>query len=112
MKCTGDTMECHTPESIPDEVLAYAREHTHCLDVHDLDKRVRALPDIFSMPKTNLDYARALARRLQEKCLAAGRGDLVDKIEFIINDPSYEQKRKAIAEKNDQLKRMYAQKVL
>ena len=105
-------MECHTTESIPDEILAYARGHTHCMDVNDLDKRVRALPDIFSMPKTNLDYARALARRLQEKCRAAGRGDLVDKIEFIINDPTYEQRRKAIAEKNAELKRLYEKKVL
>ena len=105
-------MECHTVESIPDEVLAYARSHEFIVDVLNLDKRVRALPDIFSMPKTNLDYARALARRLQEKCAAAGRVDLVAQIEYIINDPIYEARRKAVAEKNEQLKRMYSKKVL
>jgi hypothetical protein len=89
---------------IPDEVLAYARKHEHVIDVNDLDKRVRALPDIFSMPKTNLTYARAMALKLQLKCTAAGRGDLVAKIEFIVNDPSYEEKRKVIEIKNAEMK--------
>jgi hypothetical protein len=97
-------MECHTIEMIPDGVLAYARKHEHVIDVNDLDKRVRALPDIFSMPKTNLLYARAMALKLQLKCTAAGRGDLVAKIEFIMNDPTYEEKRKAVTQKNAEMK--------
>jgi hypothetical protein len=101
-------MEAHTPESIPDEVLEYARSRCYDICVSNLDKRVAALPDIFSMPKTNLEYARTMARKLQDKCRAAGRGDLVDKIEFIINDPSYEEKRKAIAARNVELKKMWA----
>ena len=99
-------MDCHTIETIPEEVLAYARKHEHVIDVNDLDKRVRALPDIFSMPKTNLIYARTLALKLQLKCTAAGRGDLVARIDFIMSDPSYEEKRKAIAEKNKEMKEM------
>jgi hypothetical protein len=102
------SMEVHTPESIPDEVLEYARNRCYDICVNNLDKRVAALPDIFSMPKTNLEYARKLARRLQEKCKAAGRQDLVDKIEFIINDPSYEAKRKAVEEQNKKLKEIWA----
>lgn len=101
-------MEAHTPESIPDEVLEYARTRCYDICVTNLDKRVAALPDIFSMPKTNLTYARELARKLQVKCKAAGRQDLVDKIEFIINDPSYEEKRKAIATRNVELKKLWA----
>jgi hypothetical protein len=81
------------------------------MDVNDLDKRVRALPDIFSMPRTNLDYARALAVKLQDKCKRAGRDDLVKKIQTIIDDPSYEAKRKLVAEKNEQLKLLYKQRM-
>jgi hypothetical protein len=99
-------LEAHTIESIPDEVLAYARSHEHRIDVNDLDKRVRALPDIFSMPKTNLAYARRMALNLQGKCIAAGRGDLAARIEAIIWDPKYEEKRKAVAQKNAELKAM------
>lgn len=100
-------MEAHTPESIPDEVLEYARTRCYDICVTNLDKRVAALPDIFSMPKTNLEYARKLARALQEKCRAAGRGDLVNKIETIVNDPSYEEKRKVIEEQNKKLREIW-----
>ena len=100
-------MEAHTPESIPDEILAYASKHCYDICVSNLDKRVAALPDIFSMPKTNLEYARKLARKLQDKCRAAGRGDLVDKIEFIINDPSYEEKRKVVEEQNKRIREIW-----
>lgn len=101
-------MEAHTPESIPDEILEYARTRCYDICVTNLDKRVAALPDIFSMPKTNLEYARTMARRLQDKCRSAGRGDLVDKIEFIINDTSYEAKRKAVEEQNKRLREIWS----
>ena len=100
-------MSIHTVESIPDEVLAIARKKVFEIDVKDLDKRVRALPDIFTMPKTNLCYAKTLAAKLRAKCLAAGRGDLVNEIDRIVADPSYEERRKAIAVKNTELKQKY-----
>ena len=100
-------MSIHTVESIPDEILAIARKKVFEIDVNDLDKRVRALPDIFSMPKTNLCYAKTLAAKLRTKCLSAGRGDLVAEIDRIVSDTSYETKRKAIEAKNDELKQRY-----
>lgn len=88
-------MEAHTIEGIPEEVIALAMKHTFKVDVTNLEKRVRAMRDIFEAPKTDLKYARAQAERLRLKCVTAGRGDLASELEFIINDPSYEEKRKA-----------------
>lgn len=88
-------MEAHTIEGIPEEIIALAMKHTFKVDVSNLDKRVRAMRDIFEAPKTDLSYARRQAEALKFKCVSSGRGDLAAELEFIIHDPSYEEKRKA-----------------
>jgi hypothetical protein len=104
-------MEAHTPESIPDEVMRIAREHHFKIDVNDLDKRVRALPDIFSMPKTNLCYARAMAAKLRTKCQAAGRCDLVAKIDEIVADPKYDKIRAELKARNEHMKELLKKEI-
>jgi hypothetical protein len=88
-------LEAHTIEGIPEEIIKLAIAHQFKVDVMNLDKRVRALKEIFEAPKTDLPYARKQALRLFEKCVTAGRGDLANEVHRIMFDPSYEEKRKA-----------------
>jgi hypothetical protein len=100
-------MEAHTIEGIPEEIIRMAVEHQFKVDVLNLDKRVRALKDVFDAPKTDLPYARKMALRLFEKCVTAGRGDLANEVQRIMFDPSYDEKRKARKEAVDATKARY-----
>ena len=88
-------MEAHTIEGIPEEIIALAMRHQFTVDVANLEKRVRALREIFEAPKTDLPYARKQALRLFEKCVTAGRGDLANEVQAIMFSPVYEERRKA-----------------
>lgn len=100
-------MEAHTIEGIPDEIIAMAMKHAFKVDVTNLEKRVRALEEIFEAPKTDLPYARRQALRLFEKCVSAGRGDLANKVQSIMFDPVYDERRKARKEAVEATKARY-----
>jgi hypothetical protein len=90
----------YTPavEEIPEVILAYGTTVAHPIDTLDLDKRVRAMREIFEAPRTNLPHARKQAARLRDKCIAKGRGDLAFELQTMIDDPVYEERQKAAKE--------------
>lgn len=100
-------MEAHTIEGIPEEIIKLAIAHQFKVDVTNLEKRVRALEEIFAAPKTDLPYARKQALRLFEKCVSAGRGDLANKVQSIMFDPVYDERRKARKEAIEATKARY-----
>ena len=94
----------YTPavEEVPEVVLAYGTGRVHPIDTMDLDKRVRAMREIFEAPRTNLPHARKQAARLRDKCIAKGRGDLALELQQMIDDPAYAERqaeRKRLADK-------------
>lgn len=100
-------MQAFNIEDVPEELAAYARDHSFSIDVNDLDRRVKALRQIFETPKTNLVYARHLAGRLFSRCVSAGRGDLANEIQRIMYDPSYQLLRDARQKAIDESKRKF-----
>lgn len=90
----------YTPavEEIPEVILAYGTTVAHPVNVTDLDKRVRAMREIFEAPRTHLPHARKQARRLLDKVIAAGRGDLAFQLQQMIDDPIYEERQKERAD--------------
>lgn len=90
----------YTPavEEIPEVILAYGTTIAHPIVTTDLDKRVRAMREIFEAPHTNLTHARKQAARLRDKCIAKGRGDLALELQMMIDNPVYEERQKAAKE--------------
>lgn len=102
-------MQVISIEDVPEELAEYARKRTYKIEVSNLDKRVRALRDIFEAPKTNLIYARNMAIRLRDKCVTAGRGDLANEVSYIMYNPIYAEKRKSNKEAIEATKRRFQQ---
>lgn len=90
----------YTPavEEIPEVILAYGTSRAHPIDTQDLDKRVRAMREIFEAPRTRLPHARKQAARLRDICIARGRGDLAEQLQHMIDDPIYAERQKERAE--------------
>ena len=94
---------------MPEELSAYAKKRTYLVDVANLDKRVRALRQVFEAPKTNLAYARQMADRLWARCVSAGRGDLAAEVVYIMYDGTYEKKRASNKQAAEEAKRRLQQ---
>ena len=87
----------YTPavEEIPEVILAYGTTVAHPIVTKDLDKRVRAMREIFEAPRTHLPHARKQAERLRDICIAKGRGDLALELQHMIDTPIYAERQKA-----------------
>jgi len=96
----------YTPavEEIPEAVLAYAQAREYQVVTTDLDKRVRAMREIFEAPRTHLPHARKQAARLRDICIRKGRGDLALELQQMIDDPVYEERQIARKKAIDEAK--------
>ncbi len=85
----------YTPavEEIPEVILAYGTTVAHPIVTKDLDKRVRAMREIFEAPRTHLPHARKQAERLRDICIAKGRGDLALELQHMIDTPIYAERQ-------------------
>lgn len=96
----------YTPavEEVPEVVLAYGTSRVHPVDTLDMEKRVRAMREIFEAPRTHLPHARKQAARLRDKCIAMGRGDLAQELQSMIDDPVYDERQAARKKQIDEAK--------
>ena len=96
----------YTPavEEIPEVISAYATAREYRVDTTDLEKRVRAMREIFEAPRTHLPHARKQAERLKTICIRKGRGDLAAELDYMIHDPVYEERQKARQAQIDEAK--------
>jgi hypothetical protein len=96
----------YTPavEEIPEVISAYATAREYRVVTTDLEKRVRAMREIFEAPRTHLPHARKQAERLKDICTRKGRGDLAAELDYMIHDPVYEERQIARKKEIDKAK--------
>ena len=96
----------YTPavEEIPEVISAYATAREYRVITTDLEKRVRAMREIFEAPRTHLPHARKQAERLKDICTRKGRGDLAAELDYMIHDPVYEERQIARKKAIDEAK--------